>query len=225
MCRRERAAPAEAPAPAAAPPPARGQALLLVTAIAAFAAGGGLWATRTPPPAPIEASVRAPPPQPGPASPAPEPARTDLRHTPADEIDAALLRRQASVEQPVIVAKAAEPPPPAPAIAASGAAAADAARRRERDLKVAMERVNVTVYSTTWCGVCKRAKSWLSANGIAYSDRDVEASDDARREQLAKNPKGGVPTIDVDGDVMVGFGPSHMQEMLRTAAERRARRF
>ena len=41
----------------------------------------------------------------------------------------------------------------------------------------------------------------------------------------ALNPKGSIPTIDVDGEVMVGFGPEHMQDMLRRAAQRRAQNF
>jgi len=46
-----------------------------------------------------------------------------------------------------------------------------------------------------------------------------------RRRQWSLNPKGGVPTIDIDGEVLIGFGAEHMQEALRRAAERRTRKF
>jgi glutaredoxin len=95
----------------------------------------------------------------------------------------------------------------------------------EEELRTAMRRVTVTMYSTDWCPVCKRARSWLLANGISFEELDVDRNESARLRQLSLNPKGGVPTIDVDGEVMIGFGPEHMQEVLRRAAERRARKF
>jgi len=110
-------------------------------------------------------------------------------------------------------------------------AAASAARTRgtkgltEEELRTAMRRVSVTMYSTDWCPVCKRARSWLLANGISFEELDVDRNEGARHRQLSLNPKGGVPTIDIDGEVMIGFGAEHMQEVLRRAAERRARRF
>jgi len=84
--------------------------------------------------------------------------------------------------------------------------------------------VSITMYSTEWCPVCTRARKWLQFNGISFQELDVEKSDSAERAQRLLNPKGGVPTIDIDGEVMIGFGPEHMQDALRRAAERRARR-
>ena len=33
----------------------------------------------------------------------------------------------------------------------------------------------LTMYSTTWCGYCRRLKTQLDANGIAYTEIDIEA--------------------------------------------------
>ncbi|HMI85600.1 MAG TPA: glutaredoxin domain-containing protein [Polyangiaceae bacterium] len=109
-------------------------------------------------------------------------------------------------------------PGPAPARATNGV-------RSEGELRAAMRRVSVTMYSTEWCPVCTRARTWLRANGVSFEERDVDKSESARRTQLALNPKGGVPTIDIDGEVLIGFGAPHMQGALRRAAERRARNF
>ncbi|RZL75570.1 MAG: glutaredoxin family protein, partial [Rhodococcus sp. (in: high G+C Gram-positive bacteria)] len=32
----------------------------------------------------------------------------------------------------------------------------------------------LTVYSTTWCGYCRRLKTQLDEAGIAYSEIDIE---------------------------------------------------
>jgi len=81
------------------------------------------------------------------------------------------------------------------------------------------------MYSTDWCPSCKNARAWFRANGIPVNDRNVEESESAHRAQLALNPRGTIPTIDVDGEVIVGFGPEHMENVLRRAAQRRAQRF
>jgi len=97
--------------------------------------------------------------------------------------------------------------------------------RSDEELRAALRRVSVTMYSTEWCPVCTRARAWLRTNNVSFEERDVDRSESARRVQLSLNPKGGVPTIDIDGEVMIGFGAEHLQAALRRAAERRARKF
>lgn len=74
----------------------------------------------------------------------------------------------------------------------------------------------VTVYSTTWCGVCVKAKKWLKANRIKFREYDVETSKKGRRDY--KKLKGtGVPIIMVGQQRMNGFSPSRMRKMLENA--------
>jgi glutaredoxin len=80
----------------------------------------------------------------------------------------------------------------------------------------------VVVYTTSWCPVCKRAKTWLNGSGVAYEERDVESSREYAREMARINPRGSVPTIDLDGDVMIGFSETKMASMLERAAQRRS---
>ena len=40
---------------------------------------------------------------------------------------------------------------------------------------------SVTVYSTTWCPWCDRAKALLNARGIAFDDVNIETQPDFRR--------------------------------------------
>ena len=58
----------------------------------------------------------------------------------------------------------------------------------------------ITMYSTTWCGYCRRLKSQLEREGIGYSEVDIEQVPDAAEYVMSVN--GGnqtVPTVVVVG--------------------------
>ncbi|TCN57067.1 mycoredoxin [Rhodococcus sp. SMB37] len=54
----------------------------------------------------------------------------------------------------------------------------------------------LTIYSTTWCGYCKRLKKQLDENGIGYAEIDIE-SDPAAAEFVGSVNDGNhvVPTV------------------------------
>lgn len=52
----------------------------------------------------------------------------------------------------------------------------------------------VIMYSTRWCGFCKKAKAYFKQKGIAFSERDIEASSQANKEYQSYGG-GGVPLI------------------------------
>ncbi|MFD1940312.1 mycoredoxin [Nonomuraea mangrovi] len=57
----------------------------------------------------------------------------------------------------------------------------------------------LTVYSTTWCGPCKRLKSQLSREGIAYEEVDIERNPAAAEFVMSvNNGNQTVPTVVVD---------------------------
>ncbi len=80
--------------------------------------------------------------------------------------------------------------------------------------------VRVVLYATRWCPACAGARAWLRRRGIAYEERDVEISREASARLVALNPRRTVPTIDVEGRVVVGFA----EEELRVAIDAAARR-
>ncbi len=62
----------------------------------------------------------------------------------------------------------------------------------------------LTMYSTTWCGYCSRLKTALRAEGIAYTEVDIE-SDPAAAEFVMSVNRGNqtVPTVMfADGSTM-----------------------
>lgn len=64
---------------------------------------------------------------------------------------------------------------------------------------------NVIVYSATWCAFCHAAKDYFDKNGVQYEDRDVEANPDWAMQAVTKSGQRGIPVIDIDGQIIVGF--------------------
>ena len=79
----------------------------------------------------------------------------------------------------------------------------------------------MTLYTTRWCPVCTRARSWLHARGIPFREHDVESSMAAAAVHRRLNAARTVPTIDIEGVVIVGF----VAEDLRRAIDRAAHRY
>ncbi len=88
-------------------------------------------------------------------------------------------------------------------------------------LAQAMREVPVTVYFTTWCPHCRHARAWLTQRKIPYEGLDVELDLSAARELRQLNPRGGVPTIVIDGQTMVGFNASEVERRMVAAARKR----
>ena len=63
----------------------------------------------------------------------------------------------------------------------------------------------VTVYSTPTCPWCNKAKDFLKENNIEFESKDVSEDEAARNEMMEKSGQMGVPVLDIDGKVIVGF--------------------
>lgn len=74
----------------------------------------------------------------------------------------------------------------------------------------------VVIYTTSWCGWCKKTRDWLDTNGVDYENRDVEANDAWAREMHDLTGSGGVPVIVIDGEVIKGFDQRQMEKLLRS---------
>ncbi len=74
----------------------------------------------------------------------------------------------------------------------------------------------LTMYSTSWCGYCRLARSYLAEKGVAYREVNVEASQDGRKE-FARYGGGGVPLFISGGKRMRGFSASSMDRFLATS--------
>ncbi len=77
------------------------------------------------------------------------------------------------------------------------------------------------MYSTAWCGVCKRAREYFREAGISFTERDVDEDATARAEYLRLNPRGSVPTIKIGDEVIVGFSAQAVDRALDAAVRSR----
>jgi len=73
----------------------------------------------------------------------------------------------------------------------------------------------VIMYCRTWCGDCRRARAWLEAHHIPYTEIDVE--EDAEAHAIAAGHNEGrlhTPTFEIGDGVCVDFHPEKLKELL-----------
>lgn len=68
----------------------------------------------------------------------------------------------------------------------------------------------VIMYSASWCGYCRKARAFLTEQGIPFEEKDVEKTPGASAELAAKAARAGVqasgvPVFDVGGRILPGF--------------------
>jgi glutaredoxin 3 len=75
--------------------------------------------------------------------------------------------------------------------------------------------MSVVVYSTPSCPYCAMVKDFLKKKAVAYVDYDV--SRDRRRadEMIRKSGQMGVPVVDINGSILVGFRPAEIENALK----------
>jgi len=73
----------------------------------------------------------------------------------------------------------------------------------------------VTVYSTPSCPWCHKAKDFLKENKIKFEDKNVADDDAARNEMVEKSGQMGVPVLDINGTVIVGFDQESIKKALK----------
>ena len=72
----------------------------------------------------------------------------------------------------------------------------------------------VKIYSTQTCPYCEMAKEYLNEQGIEYKNYDVASDETARKEMVEKSGQMGVPVIDIDGKIIVGFNKPEIEKAL-----------
>lgn len=73
---------------------------------------------------------------------------------------------------------------------------------------------NITIYTTPSCVYCKMAKGFFAQNNITFQEKDVAVDAIAREEMIEKSGQMGVPVIDIDGKILVGFDKSTLGKLL-----------
>ncbi len=73
---------------------------------------------------------------------------------------------------------------------------------------------NVKIYSTPSCPYCVRVKQFLKDNDIGFEDYDVSADETKANEMTERSGQMGVPVIDIDGNIIVGFDKEAISKAL-----------
>ena len=75
--------------------------------------------------------------------------------------------------------------------------------------------MSVTMYSTPSCGYCNMAKDYFRKNRITFTEYNVATDPKRAEEMVRKSGQMGVPVIDVNGKVIVGFNQGAIESALK----------
>jgi len=64
---------------------------------------------------------------------------------------------------------------------------------------------NIIIYSTPTCHYCGLAKEYFKAHNLNYTEYNVASDLEQRKIMVEKSGQLGVPVIDIEGKIMVGF--------------------
>jgi len=68
-----------------------------------------------------------------------------------------------------------------------------------------MNEATVTIYSADWCAFCHATMDYLNKIGVKFTEKNVETDPNNAREAVEKSNQTGIPVLDVDGTIIVGF--------------------
>lgn len=77
-----------------------------------------------------------------------------------------------------------------------------------------MKENKVIVYSTPTCPYCMYAKDYFKKNDVPFEDVDVSRDRARAEEMIMKSGQMGVPVIDINGEIIVGYQPEAFTELL-----------
>ena len=72
----------------------------------------------------------------------------------------------------------------------------------------------VKIYSTPSCTFCYAAKEFFKEHKVKYEEIDVSKNHEAAREMIDKSGQMGVPVIDINGKIIIGFNEGELKKEL-----------
>ncbi len=73
----------------------------------------------------------------------------------------------------------------------------------------------VKLYSTPTCVYCVTLKKFLEEKGIEFEEIDISENKEAAEEMIEKTGQMGVPVVEIDDQVIVGFDRDKISEALK----------
>lgn len=73
---------------------------------------------------------------------------------------------------------------------------------------------DVVIYTTSWCPYCRKAKEYLRAKGISFTEYDIEKDKEAAERKRQLDKRGGVPFAIINGQPISGFSEGAYESAL-----------
>lgn len=73
----------------------------------------------------------------------------------------------------------------------------------------------ISVYTTPSCGYCRVAKDYLKGNSLGFTEYNVAADPQKAQEMVRKSGQMGVPVLDINGTIIVGFNQPAIDKALK----------
>ncbi len=74
--------------------------------------------------------------------------------------------------------------------------------------------MSIILYSTPSCGYCNLAKDYFRKKKISFTDYNVAANQSRADEMVKKSGQMGVPVIDINGRIIVGFDQAAIERAI-----------
>ena len=71
------------------------------------------------------------------------------------------------------------------------------------------------ITGTPFCIWCKKTKEWFKDHKVKYEEHDVSVDDKAREEMIKKSSQMGVPVLEINGKIIVGFDRQEIEKALK----------
>ena len=77
-----------------------------------------------------------------------------------------------------------------------------------------MAQKKVLIYSTPTCPYCKQTKEYFKEKSVEFEDIDVAADSAKAQEMIEKSGQMGVPVLDIEGEIIIGFDKEKIDKIL-----------
>ena len=76
--------------------------------------------------------------------------------------------------------------------------------------------MTIKIYTTPTCPWCAKAKAFLKSKKVKYTEVNVVDDRKAQEEMMKKSGQMGVPVLDINGTIIVGFDEKEIEKTLKT---------
>ncbi|MGO5075449.1 glutaredoxin domain-containing protein [Clostridium sporogenes] len=74
----------------------------------------------------------------------------------------------------------------------------------------------IKVYTAEGCPWCTKVKTYLKTKEMDFEELNIEKDEKAREEMVQKSNQRGVPVLDINGIIIIGFNKPAIDEALNS---------